>query len=60
MQNPLSGIFDIFGFTQIIDEPTRVTDTTATLLDLIFIKNIDVVHNSGTLNAEAVSDHQLV
>ena len=33
----LSEIVDIYGIEQLIKEPTRVTETTSTLLDLIYI-----------------------
>ena len=43
LSNPLNECFDSYGQSQIIDEPTRVTQTTATISDPIFISDSDVV-----------------
>ena len=58
--NPVSECFDSYDLTQIIDEPTRVTRTTSTLLDPIFINNTGVVKKHGILNTDLISDHSLV
>lgn len=48
------------GLSQLVREPTRITDTSRTLLDLVItdapnkVKNINVLHNSQ------ISDHALV
>lgn len=56
----LTSIADIYDLRQLISEPTRITDKSATLIDLIFTVNCPervvfsgVAHNS-------VSDHSLV
>lgn len=44
--------------TNIINEPTRITDKTRTLLDPIAITNIIEVHDSGIfVTPDTVSDH---
>ena len=60
INNPLSSCFDSFNFTQVINEPTRITSTTSTLLDPIFVSNKDLVAEAGTVNADVISDHRLV
>nr|CAH7717665.1 unnamed protein product [Callosobruchus chinensis]CAH7730660.1 unnamed protein product [Callosobruchus chinensis] len=59
-ENPLSNCLDSFNFTQLINEPTRVTLHSSTLLDPIFTNTPNKVVNSGTINADFVSDHKLV
>ena len=41
--NRRKNLFDSYGFTQLIKEPTRVTDKTATLLDHILVSHTDFV-----------------
>ena len=45
--------------TQLINEPTRVTDTSSTLLDVIITSNTNLVECSGVLPCY-ISDHYLV
>ena len=45
--------------TQLINEPTRVTETSSTLLDVIITSNINLVESSGVLPCH-ISDHYLV
>ena len=60
LPNRLSSCMDSYGFTQIVNEATRITDHSATLLDPIFVTNNNIINSSGTLNADLISDHQLV
>lgn len=39
LDNPLLSCFESYGFVQVINEPTRITATSATLLDPIFVSN---------------------
>jgi len=55
----LCNIFDIFGLHQLIKEPTRITSTTKTLIDLCVTNAIDCTTNSGVLHT-GISDHSLV
>ena len=48
-------LFASYGFRQLIDIPTRVTETTASLVDLIFINQEDLVQCHGTL--PQIADH---
>lgn len=45
--------------TQLIKEPTRVTETSSTLLDVIITSNTNLVDSSGVLPCH-ISDHYLV
>ena len=55
----LYSVLDEFNLSQIVDSPTRITSTTATLIDLIMILNADKVLEKGVIDSE-ISDHQLV
>ena len=55
----LSDIADLYGLHQLINEPTRVTDTTFTLIDLIYTNHPDKVVCSGVCLV-SISDHSLV
>lgn len=48
-----------FGLTQIIEEPTRTTDRTSTLLDHILLNTPSKVTQSGVLN-KCLSDHDII
>ena len=48
-------LFQSFGFSQVIDIPTRVTDNTTSLIDLIFVSSIDNITSHGTLGK--IADH---
>ena len=55
----LSDIADLYGLHQLINEPTRVTDTASTLIDLIYANYPDKVVCSGVCHVN-ISDHSLV
>ena len=44
-----SDLFSSFGFTQLIDIPTRITQDTTSLIDLVFECNTDNISSHGTL-----------
>ena len=48
-------LFARLGFTQLIDRPTRVTNDTSALIDLLFVQNEDLVTQFGTL--PKIADH---
>ena len=52
-------ISDLYGLEQLINEPTRVTESTSTLIDLIYTSYTDRVGGSGVSHI-AISDHSLV
>lgn len=50
-----------FDLTQLIVTPTRVTKTTETALDLVFVNNPDLVKCSGVMPCDPIStDHEAV
>lgn len=55
----LYAVLDEFGLKQIVDSPTRITNITSTLLDLIMVLNEDTVLEKGVVDYD-LSDHQLV
>ena len=48
-----------FGLTQLIEEPTRTTDTTSSLLDHILVNTPSKVSQCGVLK-KCISDHDLI
>ena len=48
-----------FGLTQLIEEPTRTTDKTSTLLDHILVNTPSKVVQSGVLG-KCISDHDIM
>ena len=61
--NPASYILQdfrsAFNLTQIIRKPTRVTDNSATLIDVILASNTNMVLNANVMPC-SISDHDLV
>ena len=57
--HPLLEISDLYGLKQLINEPTRVTESSSTLIDLIYTNYADRVCFSGVSHI-AISDHSLV
>ena len=51
---------DSFSFTQLIEEPTRVTATTSTLIDVIFTNDKKFISSSGVNDSYDVADHHLI
>ena len=52
-------ITEMYGLKQLFDEPTRITPSSSTLIDLIFTSNQDNVVCSGVSHV-GISDHSLV
>ena len=50
---------DIYGLTQLITEPTRVTQYSSTLIDLCLTNSPDKISKSGVINI-GISDHSAV
>ena len=48
-------LFSSYGYNQMIDIPTRITETTVSLIDLFFINNVENVICHGTLSK--IADH---
>ncbi|MCV6636078.1 hypothetical protein, partial [Candidatus Albibeggiatoa sp. nov. NOAA] len=55
----LLNVTDVYGLKQLIDEPTRITPSTSTLIDLIFTTHQDNILCSGVSHV-GISDHSLV
>ena len=57
--NALLNVSDVYGLRQLITEPTRVTPSSSSLIDLIFTDQPDLVSFSG-ISHVGISDHSLV
>ena len=57
--NALLNVSDVYGLRQLITEPTRITPSSCSLLDLIFTNRPDCVCLSGVSHV-SISDHSLV
>lgn len=55
----LNEIFDIYGLHQLIDEPTRITEVSSTVIDLCLSNSLTSVFDSGVLHL-SISDHSLI
>ena len=55
----LKEIYQSFGLTQLISEPTRETENTSTLIDHIAVSNTSNIVESGVVKT-AISDHYLI
>lgn len=53
-------LLDAFGLIQLIEEPTRVTQHTSTLIDLIIVTPSVGIGGSGVIDASDISDHHVV
>ncbi|RZC42395.1 hypothetical protein BDFB_014624, partial [Asbolus verrucosus] len=60
VRNPIFQSFAAYDFVQLINDPTRITQTSQKLIDVIYCNFPDMVLNSGTINADLIADHQLV
>ena len=54
----LTNIFDIYGLSQMIFEPTRITSTSRTLIDLCITNSSEKIVYSGVVHL-GISDHSL-
>jgi hypothetical protein len=55
----LEHIIKSFGLTNVIKEPTRIANSSATLLDLILVSNESKITKAGTIDP-AISDHKMI
>ena len=55
-----SYVTEPFAFTQIVDKPTRITEDTSTLIDLMLTSNSDNVKAHGVVDTPGISDHCLI
>lgn len=56
----LLNLFNKYGLSQCVKDPTRVTDVTNTLLDLLVCSDSNFVQNVSVINMDDISDHKLV
>ena len=49
-----------FAFSQIVTEPTRITKSSSTLIDLILVSNPENVKVHGVVDTPGISDHCLI
>ena len=56
----VDSIIDPFELTQLIKTPTRITDKSRTLIDLLLVKKSENVLYSGACDVPGVSDHFLI
>jgi exonuclease III len=55
----LNEITNLFQMIQVIEHPTRITDSTATLLDVAIVSHPENILQSGVLHV-GISDHSLI
>ena len=55
----LKFITETYQYIQLIDQPTRITTATRTLIDHIFTNKPDIITNHGVLHV-GISDHSLI
>ena len=48
-----------FGLTQVVKDPTRITSTSSTLIDLMLVSNVNNVKKVGVIDVPGISDHCL-
>lgn len=60
LPNSLMTSFESYNCSQIINEPTRVTNSSSTLLDPILISNLELIKSAGTIPVHHISDYSLV
>ena len=54
-----SYVTEPFALTQVIDEPTRITADSSTLIDLMLTSNSENVKVHGVIDTPGISDHCL-
>nr|CAI5821677.1 unnamed protein product [Callosobruchus analis] len=56
----VTDLIEGFGMKQLVKQPTRITENSATLIDYIVFSNEEIVSDVGTIHAAEVSGHELV
>ena len=59
LNNPVLKCFESYGFSQILNEPTRITSRSSTLIDPFFLNDVQKLKVCGTLHCDG-TDHRLV
>ena len=55
-----SNVLEPFALTQVIENPTRITKNTSTLIDLVLTGSPENVKKTGVVDVPGISDHCLV
>ena len=55
----LKFITETYQYIQLIDQPTRITSSTRTLINQILTNKLDIITNHGVLHV-GISDHSLI
>ena len=58
-KNTLTELFDIYGLHQLIEEPTRITEKSTTMIDLCLTNSLSTTVDSGVIHL-SISDHSMV
>lgn len=58
--NILQKMFNKYGLTQMVDSPTRVTNVSQTLLDIIVCSRPSLINDVNIVDMDPISDHSLV
>ena len=56
----LTGFCSTFNLTQLVESPTRVTETSKSVIDIVLTTNKDFVENCVVKSSSIISDHNLV
>ena len=56
----LTNLLNKYGLNQLISQPTRITEHSSTLIDLIITSNKDIVTDLNVLRMDGISDHMMV
>ena len=57
MSHPLSEMMTCFGLSQVINELTRITSDTASIIDHIYVSDVEMVSETA-VGSLSLSDHQ--
>lgn len=55
-----TNLVDPFALTQVIENPTRITENTSTLIDLVLTGAPENIKTTGVVDVPGISDHSLV
>nr|CAI5838597.1 unnamed protein product [Callosobruchus analis] len=58
--NPITQCCESYGLINIVQQPTRVTSSSSTLLDPVFTNRSDIFSDCITFDVENISEHRLV
>lgn len=56
----MTSLLNKYGLNQLISQPTRITEHSSTLIDLIITSNKNIVTDLNVLRMDGISDHMMV